>query len=308
MKSRHDRVRVSVLAAVVLVFGVAGWATAQQVNSFNALKDSSVKGSGTAGTIPLWTGSNTIGDSSITQSGNDQTINGGLNVTGNLALPNATAPNAGVISIGGVPVLYTLPPFFLSPPVAPCGRNTFVGPSAGNFTTTGFSNTATGDEALDSITTGFQNTATGNHALFANTTGRENVATGDNALVSNTTGDGNTATGFQTLASNTTGNLNTATGENAHIFNTTGSDNVATGAMALHSNFNGRFNTAIGFGAGGSVTSGENNINIGSNVSGVGSESNTVRIGNVNNNRTFIAREQTDSLCVEIGAQHRGHQ
>src|SRR5215467_13650471 len=126
MKSRHDRVRVSVLA-VVIVLGVVGWATAQQVNSFNTLKDSSVKGSGTPGTIPLWTSSDTIGDSSITQSGSgDQTINGSLSLTGSLALPNTTGPHTGVISIGGIPVLHTFN-----------ARNTFLGLSAGNFTMTG---------------------------------------------------------------------------------------------------------------------------------------------------------------------------
>src|SRR5262249_8885486 len=113
MKSRHDRVRVSVLAPVVLVLGVAGWATAQQVDSSNAHVDPGVRGSGTPGTIPLWTGKDTLGNSSITQSSNgDQTINGSLGVNGSLFLPNTSGPNTGVISIGGVPVLYTLPPSF----------------------------------------------------------------------------------------------------------------------------------------------------------------------------------------------------
>jgi hypothetical protein len=53
MKSRHDRVRASVLA-VVMVLGVVGWATAQDP------KNAPVKGSGTPGTIPLWTSSNTL--------------------------------------------------------------------------------------------------------------------------------------------------------------------------------------------------------------------------------------------------------
>src|SRR5215467_2400109 len=121
MKSQHDRVRVCVLT-VVMVLSVAGWVTAQQVNSFSAFKD--VKGSGTPGTIPLWTSGNTIGDSPITQSGNgDQTINGSLSLTGSLALPNTTGPNTGVIFIGGVPVLYTLPPSSCQPPPTLCGRN-----------------------------------------------------------------------------------------------------------------------------------------------------------------------------------------
>ena len=182
MKSRHNRVRVSVLA-VVLVLSVAGWAAAQ---------NPAVHGTGTPGAIPLWTGKDTIGNSSITQSSNgDQTINGSLSVNGSLFLPATIDPNTGVISIGGIPVLYTPPPS-CPPPPAFCGRNTFVGPSAGNFTTTGFGDTATGDEALASNTTGHANTATGSQALFSNTTGLGNTATGLGVLARNTTGSGNT--------------------------------------------------------------------------------------------------------------------
>ena len=274
MKSRHDRVRASVLA-VAVVISAAGWATAQQVGSSSDPKV--VRGSGTAGTIPLWTGKDTIGNSSITQSSNgDQTINGSLSVNGSLFLPATTDPNTGVISIGGVPVLYTL-----SSPSCPlvCGRNTFVGPSAGNFTTTGFANTATGDEALDSITTGDGNTATGFAALVSNTTGGSNTATGWRALRTNTTGAGDTATGAAALENNTTGYSNTATGIAALEGNATGSMNTAIGWGALLQNRSGFYNTAIGFLAGLHIT-GSNNIDIGANVMGVGGEFNTLRIGN----------------------------
>src|SRR5262245_49137172 len=53
MNSRGHRVRVSVLT-VVMVLSVVGWATAQQVDSSSDPKV--VRGSGTRGTIPLWTG------------------------------------------------------------------------------------------------------------------------------------------------------------------------------------------------------------------------------------------------------------
>src|SRR6516225_6922390 len=135
-----------------------------------------VFGSGVTGRIPVWTTNNTIGNSSITQSNNgDQTINGNLNVTRSLFLPATTDPNTGVISIGGIPVLYTPPPS-CPPPPSLCGRNTFVGPSAGNFTTTGFSNTATVYEALDSLPNVFRNPAMGAHALTSNITGTANTA------------------------------------------------------------------------------------------------------------------------------------
>src|SRR5262249_35857080 len=187
MKSRHDSVRASVLAAVVVVLGMVGSATAQ------------VTGSGTPGTIPLWTSSGTLGNSSITQSGHgDQNINGSLSLTGSLFLPNTTGPNTGVITIGGLPVLYTV------------GRNIFFGPSAGNFTTTAVANTATGDRALDSITSGVANTAMGSQALFSNTTAFFNTAMGSQALFSNTTAFFNTAMGVQALFRNTSAFSNTA--------------------------------------------------------------------------------------------------
>src|SRR6516225_6529164 len=108
MKSRHDRVQASVLA-VVMVLSAAGWTAAQQVNSPNPNLPLPpfVFGSGVTGRIPVWTTINTIGNSSITQNNNgDQTINGSLNVTRSVFLPNTTGPNTGVISFGGVPAVH----------------------------------------------------------------------------------------------------------------------------------------------------------------------------------------------------------
>jgi hypothetical protein len=231
----------------------------------------------------VWTTNNTIGNSSITQSNNgDQTINGNLNVTRSVFLPNTTGPFTGVISIGGLPVLHTFGT-----------RNTFVGPSAGNFTMTGsgFNNTAVGSEALHSNTEGNFNTATGTSALQSNTTAVDNTATGAQALFSNTTGAGNTATGVQALFSNTTGFDNIAVGIAALRSNTTGGGNTAVGIGALLIDI-GSLNTAIGLGAGFNIT-GDNNIDIGAQVAGEPGESNTIRIGSQNVvpmiNRTFIA-------------------
>jgi hypothetical protein len=278
MKLRHNRVRASVLT--VAIISAAGWATAQQVNNSNAHGDAGVRGSGTPNTIPLWTGKDTLGNSSITQSDNgDQTINGSLGVTGSLFLPNTSGPNTGVIFIGGTPVLYTVIPSSC-PPINPqCGRNIFVGPSAGNFTTTGGDNTATGDEALDSITTGFLNTATGSHALFANTTGTGNTATGWQALFSNTSGGDNTATGWQALFSNTTGVSNTAMGPDALWVNTTGSENTAIGILALGANTTGTENTAMGAFALSENTTGKFNTAVGKGALALGSGNDNTAIG-----------------------------
>jgi Chaperone of endosialidase len=179
-------------------------------------------------------------------------------------------------------------------------------------------NTAEGDNALLSLTTGEANTAVGFDALASNTTGTSNTACGAGSLVFNTTGsantaDGfralkyntanfNTAVGFETLFFNTTGAQNTATGTGALENNTTGSNNTADGFQALFHNTTGAGNTALGFhalvnnsngssnialglNAGTNLTTGSNNIDIGN--SGVGGESNTIRIGSVQI-RTFI--------------------
>jgi hypothetical protein len=162
--------------------------------------------------------------------------------------------------------------------------------------TGGTDNTATGYSALFSNTTGNFNTASGANALFSNTTASNNVATGYQALMSNTVGIQNTASGAHALNSNTNGHYNTADGYNAMFHNTSGAQNVAGGVNALLGNTTGTKNTGIGVNtllhnttgsnntvlghsAGSSLTTGSNNIDIG-NV-GVAAESNTIRIGAV---------------------------
>jgi hypothetical protein len=77
--------------------------------------------------------------------------------------------------------------------------NTFVGVTAGNFTTSG---------------TG-QNSALGTNALVANTTGANNVACGYNSLNSCTTGSSNIAVGSGSGATLTTGSNNIYVGSSA---------------------------------------------------------------------------------------------
>jgi hypothetical protein len=183
-----------------------------------------------------------------------------------------------------------------------------------NFTT------AEGSNALQNLTTGVGNTAAGWYSLFTNSVGNLNTAigagtllfnTGDNntatgalALLSNTTGLQNTATGASALQSNTTGNNNTANGRNALVFNTEGILNTASGANALAGNTIGSSNIALGVAAGSNNITGSNNIDIAN--SGFNSDSGTIRIGDVNQTRTFIAGIQgvttdiTDAIPVLI--------
>jgi hypothetical protein len=132
------------------------------------------------------------------------------------------------------------------------------------------------------------NTAEGEDALFSLTAnGAENTALGFHGLFSNQTGRANTATGFEALNDNTSGIQNTATGVGALERNETGSQNTACGYGALSSNTIGVDNIALGFAAGSRLNTGSQNIDIG-NV-GVAGERGTIRIGDLSQERTFIA-------------------
>jgi len=211
-------------------------------------------------------------DSVITQ---DSNANIGIGTTapaakldvvgGNLNLENSSATSGNILK-SGVPFLHNYGTF-----------NTFLGFAAGNFTMTGFRNTASGNEALFSNTTGNENTASGQLALFNNTTGSDNTVSGFVALFHNTTGFFNTASGTSALFNNTEGGFNTASG-GALFFNTTGSNNTAYGYVALRNNTTGSANTAVGVGA--DVSQG--NL---SNATAIGylalvDASNKIRLGN----------------------------
>jgi hypothetical protein len=181
------------------------------------------------------------------------------------------------------------------------GYNTATGAQALASNVIGNYNTATGTQALYSNKRGILNTANGLQALFNNNgnnntangaqalfynNGNSNTAIGARALYSNTTGANNTANGFQALFHNTTGYKNSATGSVSLFLNTTGHDNIAVGVGALPDNTTGSFNLAVGSNAGAYLTTGNDNIDIGS--VGVAGESNTLRIGGVNQTAAYI--------------------
>ena len=183
------------------------------------------------------------------------------------------------------------------------GANVAVGAMALPLNTTGFANTALGFTALANNTTGTNNTAGGagtlafntvgnnntgfgQSTLHQNTSGGNNAAFGNAALVLNTTGDFNTGIGIATLAANTTSSNSTAVGANA-LLNSTGQGNTAVGAAALIANTSGNNNIAIGPAAGSAATTGSNNIYVAH--AGAAAESQTIRLGDASQNRTFIA-------------------
>jgi hypothetical protein len=196
---------------------------------------------------------------------------------------------------------------------------TFFGLDAGTTASTGAGNTAFGNKALRDNTNGLSNTAFGRSALRENQSGDANTAVGDGALVNND-GSSNTAVGSNALVVNTSGDSNTAVGDDALYYNDTGSGNTAFGYFALEDNVGGNNNTAVGYdavknlssgnlntGVGHnalvSLTTGSNNIALGNSAgqncsigsynihigNGAVSESNTTRIGDANQTRTFIS-------------------
>ncbi len=105
---------------------------------------------------------------------------------------------------------------------------------------------------------------------FIHNFGIHNTFIGVNAGNFTMGGGDNTASGFLALFSDTVGINNTASGSFALAQNTTGSNNIA-----------------LGFSAGVNQTTGSFNIDIGND--GLSQEGNTIRIGDGNQTRTFIA-------------------
>ncbi len=177
----------------------------------------------------------------------------------------------------------------------------------------GATNTSVGNSALMVVTTGNYDTGLGAGALFSNTAGSANTASGYVALFYNTTGNNNTATGMQSLVSNTTGHNNTASGRDALYYSTSGGNNTATGYQALLQNITGGSNTGLGFKAGRDATTGSYNVFLGADVTGMASDTNTMRLGLPYNNgagqdQTFIAGIRGATVggeLVTIDANHR---
>jgi hypothetical protein len=236
--------------------------------------DSDGPSHGTPNTIPIWESKRRLGNSNIFQG------------AGNIGIGTRTPLFA--LDVNGTINASTA--YFLGGQAFGLGSygnaNAFLGFS-GNSTTTGIGNTATGAQALDAIAGGVFNTASGFSALGSNTSGSYNTASGFGALYRNTTNCCNTASGALALNANTAGYSNTASGYYALGGNNTGSYNTASGDGALFSNTTGDYNTALGFDAGYNATTGAYNIYI-ANL-GVAAESNTIRIGDTNQTKTFIA-------------------
>jgi len=189
------------------------------------------------------------------------------------------------------------------------GVNVAIGYQAGEYISTGTSNTAVGYQAMtgvvgtpltsataDNTAFGYQalnaiqgaatlDTAVGAGAMAALTTGNENTAVGFQAAQYVTTGIFNTALGTHAMQGLVGAPLTSATGENTAVGDSAllvlqgaATQNTAVGYQAGDSITTGTGNTLLGYTAGSSVTGNSNVIvGIGGNITSGGSNS---RIGN----------------------------
>ena len=145
-------------------------------------------------------------------------------------------------------------------------RNTFVGNTSGQSTTTGDFNSAFGNNSLNANVTGTHNTAIGDFSLALNT-GNENTAVGQGSLEANTSGANNVAVGKSALGANTTASNSTAVGKGA-LTASTGAFNTAVGSISATAVTSGARNTALGYGALQTDTKGSRNVGLGFNALG----------------------------------------
>ena len=151
-----------------------------------------------------------------------------------------------------------------------CGYATAIG------ITSGSNNTAIGYEALHTASNVSSCTAVGSQALKANTA-TQMTAVGSGALSTNVSGTQSTAVGYDALTAST-GSNNTALGYESGLAVAAGTNNTLLGNSTATTLTSGGYNTIIGSTAGSSYTGSESS-NILINSSGIGGESNVIRIG-----------------------------
>lgn len=234
-----------------------------------------LSGSGTSGAIPKFTGTDSIGDSILSESGTVVSSSGSVNVvteyqiggfpvirnySDNISIGNNNLSGfysqSGVDNIGvGYHAIDTL---------STGNENIAIGPLTMEIATSASRNTIIGSLSGQSITTGANNTAIGYSSLNANSTAIHNIAVGSFSLL-NTTSSDNIGIGFNSLAINSSGIKNIAIGTES-LYNNNGNANISVGYQSLFSNTSGGFNIAIGNASQRNGVSSINNVSIGPNA------------------------------------------
>lgn len=254
--------------------------------------------SGTAGFIPVFLTTSTLGNSFIEQDTTGQIIRifplGGWNITNDLATEtfaiNGASTGFSVGELTGL-VLTGVSRFsgnarFTYTAATPTD-NAFEIRNASNIITTGFNavNTTTlaiGNGAGNLTLTAIDSVYVGANAGLAVTSGNWNTLIGKDAGKSLTTGTSNTAVGRLALSSATfNGSRNVAIGQVTGQSITTGTDNTFVGSGAADGFTTGTNNTVIGGNAGAGSTTGSGNVLIGRLAGAIkGAISNQLHIDN----------------------------
>jgi hypothetical protein len=288
----------------------------------------SISGSGTSGTIALFTGTSSIGNSVITQTSGKVSINSGITDYHQLSVKSN-----GALSYQGLGVYSSSNDRFIS--MNHNGSEGFVeteNAGSGVMTPLSFKTSgqirlsiATGGNVLIGTTTDNSNKLRVNGTIFSDSSvtavldsvfnsvniGRgggsrlSNTRVGTTALNDNTTGNDNTAFGYQALSLNTSASQNTALGSMSLQLNTTGSNNTALGYIALQSNTTGTTNIAIGSFSLSSNTTGSENVAIGV-ISGTTNTiiNNSILIGY---GATALSNNQTNQIVIGHNATGNGN-
>ena len=210
-------------------------ADSSTVNDWATLESDNIEGTGLANTVPLWTDSQVLGNSMLSQDAGATkvTISGDVTITNDVEVQGTFESQ--VLSEETGTAYGTTKNLVVDGNIyqSNMGTSVSIGENAlanGTAGTLG-ENVAIGKDSLNAITTGTNNIGIGVSTLL-NASGNNNIAVGKNSLKS-LTGIGNLAFGFDTLGSLTTSDGFVAIGHMAADSVTTGGGGaVVMGNMA----------------------------------------------------------------------------
>jgi hypothetical protein len=218
----------------------------------------------TVSILPTGSVTMTLPSTSFTAARTDaaQTFAGTQEFSGIINLAATTSSTLGVIQQNGARLAHTYGTL-----------NLFIGPSSGNFTTTGTgANCGVGSLTLSALTSGMKNMAFGSAALQNVQGGNSNVGVGESAGNSLTSGSANVLIGGNAGQGIISASNNVVVGYLA-MASGTGGSNACFGAYSGYELTSGASNVLIGLsagrndlGGGAAITTGSNNTMVGTNA------------------------------------------
>lgn len=277
--------------ATIVAPAVAGTPTLTLPTSTGTLaltSDITTAISGTSGTLTKFTGTNSVGNSIITESGAAISVAGTATIVGSsntnqFVVKSHSTQTAGQIVIqtsaaAELARIYVLANYsmgigYLAGQSVTGANNLAIGPNALKTQTSGTTNIAIGQNALENLnSSGHDNTAIGYYCLKALTSGQYNFAIGSTCLYLATTAINNCAYGTNACL-NVVGSGNCGIGVNTLYYSSSVADNVAVGwaaGLTCGGDRNTLIGTWAGYSGGGSAVAFSDSVYVG-NKSGYGS-------------------------------------